>query len=49
VFRPQGCPSGQVTPRWLSDEEYNVAHLHVLLNYEEVEPYIELVVNISYL
>ena len=48
VFRPQGRPSGRVTPRWLTDEEYNAAHLHVLLNCEEVQPYIGLVVNISY-
>ena len=49
VFRLQGRPSGRVTPWWLIDEEYNVAHLHVLLNCEEVQPYIRLVVTILYL
>jgi len=44
VFRPQGHPSGQVTPQWLTDEEYNATHLHVLLNCEEVQPYIGLMV-----
>ena len=32
----------------MTDEEYNAAHLHVLLNYEEVQPYIGLVINILY-
>ncbi|KAF7824087.1 uncharacterized protein G2W53_022231 [Senna tora] len=29
----------------MSDKEYEAAHLHVLLNYEEVEPYLESLVD----
>ena len=49
VFHPQSRPSGQVTPQWLTDEEYNATHIYVLPNCEEVQPCIGLVVNISHL
>ena len=41
VFRTQGTPVGSRTQRYLTDEELHTAHLHILLNYNEVQPYIE--------
>jgi len=46
VLCPQGRPIGQVIPQWLTDEEYNDTHLHILLNCEEVQFYIGLMINI---
>ncbi len=41
LFNKPGRPTGQVHTRYLTDAEYNAAHLHVLQNCEEVRPYIE--------
>ena len=41
VFKSQGTPVESRTQRYLTDEELHVAHLHILLNYNEVQPYIE--------
>ena len=32
--------AGRSSRRWLTDEEYNAAHLYVLLNCSEVEPFV---------
>ena len=40
VFAPQGIAIGRERSRYLIDTEYVVAHLHVLLNCDEVKPYI---------
>ena len=40
VFEPQGTAIGRERSRYLIDVEYVAAHLHVLLNYDEVKPYI---------
>jgi len=44
VFAPQGTAIGKERSRYLTDAEYVVAHLHVLLNCEEVKPYLGRVV-----
>ena len=40
VFEPQGTVIGRERSRYLTDAEYIAAHLHMLLNCEEVKPYI---------
>ena len=40
VFAPQGTAIGRERSRYLTDAEYVAAHLHVLLNCDEVKPYI---------
>ena len=45
VFEPQGTAIGRERSRYLTDAEYITAHLHVLINYDEVKPYIGLVVS----
>ena len=40
VFEPQGTTIGRERSRYLTDAEYVAAHLHVLLNCDEVKPYI---------
>ena len=41
VFQTQGTPVGSRTQRYLTDEELQTVHLHILLNCNEVQPYIE--------
>ena len=41
IFKTQGTPVGSRTQRYLTDEELHAVHLHILLNYNEVQPYIE--------
>ena len=41
VFQTQGIPVGSRTQKYLTNEELHTAHLHILLNYNEVQPYIE--------
>ena len=40
VFEPQGTAIGRERSRYLTDVEYVVVHLHMLLNCDEVKPYI---------
>ena len=40
VFKPQGATIGKERSRYLMDVEYIAAHLHMLLNCDEVKPYI---------
>jgi hypothetical protein len=39
IFKVDGRPSGKCKVRHLTEEEYNAAHLHVLMNCQEVGPY----------
>ena len=41
IFEPQGRSAGKPGKRYLNEQEYKAAHLHILLNCVEVEPYIE--------
>nr|GMC58147.1 Transposon, En/Spm-like protein [Ipomoea batatas] len=41
IFTHLGRPLGQGIRRYLSDYEYNAAEIYVLMNYEDVAPYIE--------
>lgn len=41
VFNKPGRSSGRCKSRYLNDRELAAAHLHILLNCEEVQPYIE--------
>jgi len=41
VFNHVGHPAGICKSRYLNEKEVAVVHLHVLLNCEEVQPYIE--------
>ena len=41
VFQTQGTPVGSRTQRYLTNEELHTAHLHFLLNCNEVQPYIK--------
>lgn len=36
-----GRPSGKAQTHWLSDAERRSAHVHILINCNEVKPYIE--------
>ena len=44
IFNHAGRPHGTCSNRYLLDKELAAAHLHVLLNCPEVEPYIGYVV-----
>lgn len=47
VFGQPGRHSGsELPPHWLTDAEYMSAHVHVLINCDEVKPYVEYVYNI---
>ena len=41
VFHMKGKPFGRARKRHLTPEEYKAAHLHVLLNCGEVQPYLQ--------
>ena len=41
IFEPQGHSTGKRGKRYLNEQEYKAAHLHIWLNGVEVEPYIE--------
>ena len=41
VFHTKGKPFGRARKRHLTPEEYKAAHLHVLLNCGEVQPYLQ--------
>lgn len=41
IFKSYGQTTGKYKERWLSDKEKSVAQLHVLLNCNEVKPFIE--------
>lgn len=41
IFNHSGRSAGSCTSRYLKDREFAAAHLHVLLNCEEVQPYIQ--------
>ena len=41
IFKPPGKPIGAQGKRYLSDKEYYAAHLYVLMNCPEVQPFIE--------
>ena len=43
VFCLPGRHGGGESSRWLTDEEFNSAHVHVLINCTEVKPYLEYV------
>jgi len=36
-----GRPSGSSKDHWLTDKEYQSAHVHILINYNEVKPILE--------
>jgi hypothetical protein len=36
-----GHPSGKPKDHWLTDKEWESAHVHVLINCDEVKPYLE--------
>ena len=40
IFKFSGRAAGSCRSRYLNDKEFAAAHLHVLLNCEEVQPYI---------
>ncbi|BAT81822.1 hypothetical protein VIGAN_03171100 [Vigna angularis var. angularis] len=41
VFDQPSRHSGRESTHWLSDEELRSAHVHVLINCNEVEPYLQ--------
>lgn len=41
IFNQSGRSAGTSKSRYLSDRELAAAHLHILLNCEEVQPYLE--------
>jgi len=41
VFNQPGCHSGRESTHWLTSEELTSAHVHVLINCNEVQPYLE--------
>ena len=41
IFTHPGRPSGKMHERWLTDEEFNVATVYVLMNCTEIEPFLE--------
>lgn len=41
IFNHHGRSAGACKSRYLTDRELRAAHLHILLNCEEVQPYIE--------
>ena len=41
IFQTHGTLVGSRTQMYLTDEELHDAHLHILLNCNEVQPYIE--------
>ncbi|RDX81488.1 hypothetical protein CR513_37828, partial [Mucuna pruriens] len=44
IFKPFGQTTGKYNERWLSDKELMAAQLHVLLNCNEVKPFIDIYV-----
>ena len=41
IFHTPGRPSGHPVERFLTEQEYNAACLYVLLNCDEVQPFME--------
>ena len=41
VFNQQGRPSGKEFIHWLTDDEKDSTHLHVLINCVKLKPYLE--------
>ena len=41
MFDQQGRPSGKELIHWLTDDEKDSIHVHVLINCAEVKPYLE--------
>jgi hypothetical protein len=41
ISNPPGRPSGQHQTHWLTDAEWRYAHVHILINCDEVKPYIK--------
>ena len=41
VFNRKGTPFGNRGKRYFTEAEYRVARLHILLNCDEVQPYLE--------
>ena len=41
VFQMKGTPFGKCRKRYLTQAEYKAAHLHILLNCNEVQPYLQ--------
>lgn len=41
ISKQLGRPSGKSASHWLSDAERRSAHVHILINCNEVKPYIE--------
>ena len=41
VFNLHGCPASKAEKRYLAPQEVKAAYLHVLLNCNEVQPYLE--------
>lgn len=41
IFTKRGRPSGSARDHYLSPQEYQSAHVHVLINCGEVKPYLE--------
>ena len=43
LFDKQGRPSGKELIHWLTGDEKDSTHVHVLINHVEVKPYLKLV------
>jgi len=41
VFNRKGTPFGIQGKRYLTEPEYRAARLHILVNFDEVQPYLE--------
>jgi len=41
ICNPLGRPSGQHQTHWLTEAEWSSAHVHILINCNEVKPYIK--------
>ena len=43
IFKYSGRPLGSFRTRHMTQQEYKAAHSYILLNCEEVEPYVRLI------
>jgi len=41
VISKPGRPSGKASEHWLTDDEWKSTHVHILINCNEVKPYLE--------
>ncbi|XP_072071887.1 uncharacterized protein [Arachis hypogaea] len=45
IFNLPGCLAGECKTRYLDDKEFSAAMNHILINYDEIKPYIEIFVD----